>query len=213
MSGQGASGYNPTVESFDPVSESFSQAAVNNHQIAAPLILMSNGKVAAMTQDNGGFGPTDDMEILEIYDPVADQWTPVGPHNFASTLGAQMVPLGNGKFLLAGGVDNFTFLNSGSRAAFIFDENATTSTGIRDEFLPSLNIIRPAGKREIRITGDEKDLSTVRGVRMLDLTGRTILDKTYPSAGRSMQLPEVAEGLYLIQLYDQAGNILLVKKI
>lgn len=207
-------GFDHSVEIYDPTTRMFSQAQNVNRILGSPFMLMSDGRVAAMTLGDGGLSGGDDYKILEIYDPAMDTWTPIGPHAFPPTQAANMAPLGNGKFLLAGGVESGMFLNSGSKASFIFDENGTTSVGIKKDLRNnSLSLIHVADENKIRLEGEEKDIRKIKNMTLLDMTGRTVYSASITNADRTILLPENPHGLYLVQLNDEFGRALLLKKI
>ncbi|MDZ7846439.1 MAG: hypothetical protein U5L96_06565 [Owenweeksia sp.] len=77
-------------EIYDPATQSFSQGGAFSRSISSDLMPMSDGRVAAMMQNDllGIGGPG--TKILEIYDPATDTLEPgCASHYLENPLGAR----------------------------------------------------------------------------------------------------------------------------
>lgn len=115
-----------TCELYNPVTNEITVTG-NTHfaRYGCTLMPMTNGKIASFNVGNT-FNPNGDTEILEIYDPLIGQWAIINGHFFTGTQYHEVAPMGNGKYLITGGVEHLQLIGVGSPKCYIFDENGTT---------------------------------------------------------------------------------------
>ncbi len=201
--GQGAK----LSEIYDPVTQTFSVADTFSRSMASDLMPMSDGRVAAMMQNDllGIGGPG--TKILEIYDPLTDTWTQAAPHYIENTIGARSISIGNGKYLICGGIDNFQSFNSGSRAAFIFDENGTPAVSLKENIHIDLSLVR-AGQNQIRIAGTSESLSQVDKLELYNMAGQLLNRQTVDPQYNTIVIPLLPRGIYIVLLSNKSGQYL-----
>lgn len=206
--GQGAK----LSEIYDPATQSFTPADTFSRSISGDLMPMSDGRIAVMMHNDlfGVTGPG--TKILEIYDPSTDTWTQSAPHYIENTLGAISVNMGNGKYLICGGIDNFQSLNSGSRAAFIFDENGTPTVSLKEYPEWPIDISSDQEAGVLRIWGADTELQKAKTVKLYNLNGQLLFEQQVNNQ-REIIVPAMPLGVYLVQLIHVDNQALISRKV
>ncbi len=123
----GGSELRPTsAEIYDPISNTWSAAGNTTvpHGLISASVLLTNGKVLLLggdTTESAGFLVM--TPIVELYDPITNNWTPVAPMNTPRATHSATL-LSDGRVLVVGGSDGAGVLSS----AEIYDPNTNAWT-------------------------------------------------------------------------------------
>ncbi len=199
-------------EIYNPSTGNFSITDMSSRIIEADLMPMTDGRVAAMVQNDllGIGGPG--TKILEIYDPTTNLWTATAPHYITNTIAARSVPMGNGKYLICGGVDNGGFHNSGSKATFIFNENASPVVSLTEKTLIDLRLVRN-GYDQICVSGSAESLRKIQSIEVYNMAGKLINKKQLDPSNPIFELYDLAHGVYVFLVVDKSGQSLYSQKM
>ena len=146
-----------SAELFDPSSSRFAptRGAMGYVRSGHSATLLPDGKVLIA---GGGSSPKDLVKTAELYDPVAQSFTPTGDLN-QTRRGATATPLPNGKVLIAGGQDSTGALLSSSE---VYDPNAGTFTRTGNMHVPrALHTATLLSSGRVLLVGSMKDTTTV----------------------------------------------------
>lgn len=180
----------PTIQAdlYDTADNKFHPAAnMGTARQFVGELLLSNGKVLVA----GGFDGTAAISSAEVYDPVADTWTPVSNTMNAPHINPQIAPLPGGKALVFGGPAT----------------GAITPTADTEIYDPATNRFTPTGSMNVaRVISNVTSLADGRVVVSGGVTGfstgSAVLSSTEvyePTSGRwsfgaSMLTPQAGGG-------------------
>jgi N-acetylneuraminic acid mutarotase len=92
-----------TAELYDPATGKWSQTGeMDTARAGHPAVLLPNGKVLVIGGKNS-IATTDSLNDSELYDPVAEKWSPAAKMLFTGRCDHTATLLPNGKVLVAGG--------------------------------------------------------------------------------------------------------------
>lgn len=120
--------------------------------------------------------------------------------------------MGNGKYLICGGIDDGMFLNSGSRATFIFDENASPVVSLTENAVVDLQLVRN-GFDQIRVEGSPESLRVVHDLEMYNMAGQLVGQQNIDPLNPVFEVPTVPRGFYILRLADKGGQTLYRQKM
>ncbi|AEV31612.1 hypothetical protein Oweho_0597 [Owenweeksia hongkongensis DSM 17368] len=199
-------------EIYDPTNGSFTSTASSSRIIEGELMPMTDGRIAAMVQNDilGIGGPG--TKILEIYDPNTNMWTASSAHYINNPIAVRSVAMGNGKYLICGGIDNGGFHNSGSRAAYIFDENASPAVSLLENAIIDLLLVRN-GFNQFKVEGNLESLRMVNSVAIYNTGGQLIDQQNLSPSNPIFEVRSLARGIYIFLLVDKAGQNIYRQKM
>ncbi len=187
-----------TCEIFDPSNNSISSTgSFNTSHIACPLMGLTDGRVAAFNVGN-----TFQDIILEIYDPVNGTWSYVTGHKFTGLIAYLTAPLGNGKWLMAGGTEYLGQASTGSVKSFIFDENATAGITEQDELRMSVSVY-PNPVCDFVTVNDAPRGSTLT---ITDMNGHRLYRSIATGEHTVINTSDLVKGIYFLQV-ERNGNV------
>lgn len=206
VTGGTATGVN---EIFDPVTNTFSAGtSFNNSCLNCPLMKMSNDKIAVFGA--GVVGNADgERDMVEIYDPANTSWTIQKGHKFWGTESYEATALGNGKYLITGGVEHLQLVSTGTKQSFVFDENGTL--GVNSVKAASIGVAYFSLESRINITMNEKSDCKAG---LFDVSGCLIQEYTFHSKEANLYAPHhLTDGIYFIKIVNMNNGTTYAKKL
>ncbi|MDZ7846440.1 MAG: T9SS type A sorting domain-containing protein [Owenweeksia sp.] len=109
-------------------------------------------------------------------------------------------------------MDNLQPFNSGSRAAYIFDETGTPTIGLKEfkDWPVDISVDHKAGA--FKIWGADGDVLKAGRVFLYNLSGQLIYQREVKNQ-RILAVPALPSGIYLVQLEQIDGHNLITKKV
>ncbi len=206
ITGGTATGVN---EVFDPATNMFSTGATfNNSRLECPLMKMTDGRIAVFGPGVIG-NPDNERDMVEIYDPANANWTIKKGHKFWGTEAYRATPLGDGKYLITGGVEHMQLKSTGTKQAFIFNENETVD--IKDVQVNTFNIAYYPSEHNLKI---KMEHNSDYEAGLFDISGRLIRKYTFHSNEASLYTPHhLTDGVYFIKVIDTNNGTTNPKKL
>lgn len=201
------------TEIFDPTNLSTSPTGTGFlNRLGTPYLPMSDGRIAnflignSLNTQNGL-----DKEILEIYDPASGEWEQILGHDFFGTELNEVADLGNGKYLITGGVTNLQPSTAGSVLSYIFDENGVIS-GVEDLTENIAQVYYSFEDKTLNLINTSESASKLE-LTIFDLMGKKFHQQTTDSRTTKIQLSELNAGIYFTLIKEEGSHRFYHKKI
>ena len=192
-----------TAELYDPATGQFTITGNLLSNVAtSPAVLLDNGNPIVWSLGNI-FGSPPDLQTIQVYNVATGSWF-APPANTLGTTNGSLVKISNNQILVIAG-EEFT-----ATLPYCWLINGDNLTAINETPELPFNLWPNPGNNYFTLSADRLPETSL--IKVIDATGRTVLQTTTPILNTPVNTSSLASGPYLIVLFNAQGNRLGASK-